>query len=232
MEDVPQESLFDDDVPQESLWDDDELSAEDEPPAQVKPPPDSTLEQVPQESLFDDDVPQESLWDDEYPAPEPDDEQNPLEEAKNLLDRGRQVFKALFKEARNMQEYRRVLATPDRNAQFESKLLAKAKKINSRLGTDLPDNALNETVRRMATSIAAWEHSPKRQKERQKKQAAKRRRQNRGRDMQIVYHIGNGESQRSIAARYELSRGAVEHVLMRDAPHLLDRRKKDELPPD
>ena len=226
MEDVPQEPLFDDEpadeVPQEPLFDDDELSAEDEPSAQGKLPPDSTLEQVPQEPLFDD----------EYPEPEPDDEQNPLEEAKNLLDRGRQVFKALFKEARNMPEYRRMLATPERNAQFESKLLAKAKKINSRLGTDLPDNALKETVRRMATSIAAWQHSPKRQKERQKKQAAKRRRQNYGRDMQIVYHIGNGESQRCIATRYGLSRGAVEHVLMRDAPHLLDRRKKDELPPD
>ena len=131
-----------------------------------------------------------------------------------------------------MPEYRRMLATPKRNAQFESKLLAKAKAINFRLGTNLPDSALRETVRRMANSIAAWEHSPQRQRERQKKQVAARRRKNYSRDLRIVRFYESGESQRSIAARYKISRGAVEHVLLRDAPQLLDQRRKDDLPPD
>ena len=162
--------------------------------------------------------------------PSPGDVQKPLEEAKDLLARARLVSDALFTEARNMPEYKRVLATPVRNAQFKSKLLARAKAINSRLRTGLSNDALTEAVERLANRIAAWEHSPKRQQERQKKQVAARRRRNRGRDLQIVIHIENGESQRRVAARLGTTRGVVENVLRRDAPHLLKRSKPPRLP--
>ena len=162
--------------------------------------------------------------------PSPDDVQKPLEEAKDLLARARLVSDPLFKEARNMPEYRRVLATPERNALFESKLLARAKAINSRLRTDLSNDALIEAVERLANRIAAWEHSPKRQQERQKKQVAARRRRNRGRDLQIVHHIENGESQRRVADRLGTTRGVVENVLRRDAPNLLKLNKPPRLP--
>ena len=152
-----------------------------------------------------------------------DDVQKPLEEAEDLVRRARLVSDALFKEARNMPEYKRVLATPVRNAQFKSKLLAKAKAINSRLRTGLSNDALTEAVERLANRIAAWEHSPKRQQERQKKQVAARRKKTYGRDLQIVYHIENGESQRRVAARLGTTRWVVQHVLKRDAPHLLKR---------
>ena len=152
-----------------------------------------------------------------------DDVQKPLEEAEDLVRRARLVSDALFTEARNMPEYKRVLATPVRNAQFKSKLLARAKVINSRLRTGLSNDALTEAVERLANRIAAWEHSPKRQQERQKKQVAARRRRNRGRDLQIVIHIENGESQRRVAARLGTTRWVVQHVLKRDAPHLLKR---------
>lgn len=215
------------------------------PPKDVLPDedPDEVVAELPDEDppapvpvLPDEDPPPKAvpvLPDDPVPdAAAANDVQKPLEKAEDLLNRGSQVFKALFKEARNWPEYRRVLATPERNALFESKLLAAAKAIDSRLGTNLPDNVLIEVVERMASSIAAWEHSPKRQRERQRKQAQGRRHKNRGRDLHIVRGIENGESQRRVAARFKLSRGAVEHVLLRDAPHLLERRKKDERPPD
>ena len=162
--------------------------------------------------------------------PSPGDVQKPLEEAEDLVRRARLVSDALFKEARNMPEYKRVLATPVRNAQFKSKLLAKAKAINSRLRTGLSNDALTEAVERLANRIAAWEHSPKRQQERQKKQVAARRRRNRGRDRLIVIHIENGESQRRVAVRLGTTRGVVENVLRRDAPHLLKRSKPPRLP--
>lgn len=220
--DDPPKSLLglDDDEPPKLLLgldDDIEIDPEDE----VASPP-------PKNQLGLDDEPVTAVEQGELP----DDVQKPLEEAKDLLSQARLVSDDLFEQARNMPEYRRVLATPERNAQFESKLLAEAKKIDARLGTDLPDNVLVEVVDRMANSIAAWEHSPERQTERQKEQAAGRRRKNRGRDLQVVRAIENGESQRRVAARYDISRGAVEHILMRDAPHLLDRRGKDERPPD
>ena len=157
-------------------------------------------------------APEERPPDDEH---SPDDVQKPLEEARSLLDRGRDVSDDLFKQTYNMPEWKRMLATPERHAQFESKLLAKARSINSRLGTDLPDTALNEVVNRLANSIAAWEHSPERQRERQRKQAAKRRRRNLGRDLQIVRLHESGESQRRIADRFDISRGAVRNVLHR-----------------
>ena len=162
--------------------------------------------------------------------PSPGDVQKPLEEAEDLVRRARLVSDALFKEARNMPEYKRMLATPVRNAQFKSKLLAKAKAINSRLRTGLSNDALTEAVERLANRIAAWEHSPKRQQERQKKQVAARRRRNRGRDLQIVIHIENGESQRRVADRLGTTRGVVENVLRRDAPNLLKRNKPPRLP--
>ena len=162
--------------------------------------------------------------------PSPGDVQKPLEEAKDLLHRARLVSDLLFKEARNMPEYRRVLATPVRNAQFKSKLLARAKAINSRLRTGLSNDALTEAVERLANRIAAWEHSPKRQQERQKKQVAARRKKTYGRDLQIVHYIENGESQRRVAARLGTTRGVVENVLRRDAPHLLKRSKPPRLP--
>ena len=162
--------------------------------------------------------------------PSPGDVQKPLEEAEDLVRRARLVSDALFKEARNMPEYKRMLATPVRNAQFKSKLLAKAKAINSRLRTGLSNDALTEAVERLANRIAAWEHSPKRQQERQKKQVAARRRRNRGRDLQIVIHIENGESQRRVAVRLGTTRGVVENVLRRDAPNLLKRNKPPRLP--
>ena len=243
MEDVPHERLFvvePDEVPQESLWDD-------EHPTQAKPPPDSTPEQVQQEPLpfvaagddSSDEVPQEPLPlvepstdvpQEPLPLVEPStassDVQKPLDDATSLLARARLVSDSLFKEARNWPEFGRVLATPERNAQFESKLLARAKKIDSRLGTGLSHNALEEMVERLARRLAAYVHSPDRQRERQCTQARKRRRRNLGRDLQIVRYYENGESQRRIANRFDISRGAVQHVLRRD------RRRKDQSPPD
>ena len=213
-----------DDEKQEELP---ELDDEDLP---LPPPP---VEDLPLPPLPVKDLPLPPLADKKQPPDDKhssDDVQRPLEEAWSLIHRGRQVSDDLFEQARNMPEYRRVLATRERNAQFESKLLDKAKAINSRLGTDLPDNALIEMVRRMANSIAAWEHSPQRQRERQRKQVQKRRRGTLGRDLQIVRYIEDGESQRRVAARYEISRGAVENVLRRDAPHLLKRREPPKLP--
>ena len=255
----------------EKLPDDDE----DEPPAQVKLPPDPYLEEdqpqeqieivpdddyVEQEELpdddkprkvgllqFDDEPPKAKLqfeFDDEpanYPEQEelpddPDEElpptavQNSLEEAESLVNRSRLVSNPLFKEARRMPEYGRVLATRERCAQFERKLLRTARMIDSRLGTKLPADTLDKVVERLANRFAAWEHSPRRQKERQRKQALKRRRHNRGRDLRIVRYIEDGEPQRKVADRLGSTRWVVQHVLQRDAQHLLKRNKPPRLP--
>ena len=211
-------------------FDDEPLTAgaiddKDQPPADDKPT--KGVLKLADEIEIEPDDESGTAADDE---PSPGDVQKPLEEAKDLLHRARLVSELLFKEARNMPEYKRVLATPVRNAQFKSKLLARAKAINSRLRTGLSNDALTEAVERLANRIAAWEHSPKRQQERQKKQVAARLKKTYGRDLQIVIHIENGESQRRVADRLGTTRGVVENVLRRDASHLLKRSKPPRLP--
>ena len=166
--------------------------------------------------------------DEELPPP---DVQNSLEEAESLVNRSRLVSNPLFKEVRRMPEYGRVLATRERCAQFERKLLRTARMIDSRLGTKLPADTLDKVVERLANRFAAWEHSHDLQKGRQKKQVLKRQRHNRGRDLQIVRYIENGESQRKVADRLGTTRWVVQHVLKRDAQHLLKRNKPPK-PPD
>ena len=161
----------------------------------------------------------------------PPDVQNSLEEAESLVNRSRLVSNPLFKEVRRMPEYGRVLATRERCAQFERKLLRTARMIDSRLGTKLPADTLDKVVERLANRFAAWEHSHDLQKGRQKKQVLKRQRHNRGRDLQIVRYIENGESQRKVADRLGTTRWVVQHVLKRDAQHLLKRNKPPK-PPD
>lgn len=147
-----------------------------------------------------------------------DDGQSSLEIAESIVARARQVSDELFRQARRWPEYKRVLATRERHEQFEKKLLDTARLIDARFGKDtmLPPDALQKVVTRLANRIAAWDHSPERQKERQRKQAAARRQSNRGRDLGIVRAAENGESQRSIAARLGISRSAVRNVLKRD----------------
>ena len=83
----------------------------------------------------------------------------------------------------------------------------------------------------MAKNIARYEHDPDLQKERQKKQVVKRWKKNRGRDLRIVRLAEDGVSQRAIGKELgDTARGAVENVLLRDAPHLLNRRKKHPRP--
>ena len=262
-EDQPQEQIEivpdDDYVEQEELPDDDKprkvglLQFDDEPVAAgavEELPDDPDEEDQPQEHVglqFDDEPPKAKLqfeFDDEpanYPEQEelpddPDEElpptavQNSLEEAESLVNRSRLVSNPLFKEARRMPEYGRVLATRERCAQFERKLLRTARMIDSRLGTKLPADTLDKVVERLANRFAAWEHSPRRQKERQRKQALKRRRHNRGRDLRIVRYIEDGEPQRKVADRLGSTRWVVQHVLQRDAQHLLKRNKPPRLP--
>ena len=153
-----------------------------------------------------------------------------LAEAESIVERARTVSTALFQAARHLPEYKRALRTRERWLQFEGKLLETAKWINRRLGTELSDDVLKEVVVRLAGRIASWEHSSERQRERQKKQVASRRRKNRSRDLRIVRHIENGESQRKVAARVGTTRWVVQHVLERDAPNLLKRNKPSKLP--
>ena len=147
-----------------------------------------------------------------------DSTQGTLEEAESTVRRARMVSDALFREARRMPEYKQVLATHKHCLQFENKLLKHARWINYRLDTRLSDDVLKEVVVRLGGRIASWEHSPTLQRERQKKQVAARRRRNLGRDLQIRRYREYGESQRRIAKRLNISRGAVERVLRRDLP--------------
>ena len=163
--------------------------------------------------------------------PPPDNVKKPLQSAKDLLARARLVSDALFEAARDMPEYRRMIATTERYEQFERKLLDRAKAINTRRETNLTDNELVEVVEGVAKTIARYQHDPDLQRERQKKQVARRRKKNRGRDLRIIRLAEDGVSQRAIAKELgATSRGAVENVLLRDAPHLLDRRKKHPRP--
>ena len=149
-----------------------------------------------------------------------------LGEAESLVGRARLVSGALFKEAKRMPEYKRILATRERCSQFEKKLLKVAQWIDGRLATQLPDDVLKEVVMRLSRRIAIWEHAPSCQRERQKKQVAKRRRGNRGRDQRIVRLHEDGESQRRIAEKLEISRGAVEKVLRRHRLSQAERRRR------
>ena len=145
-----------------------------------------------------------------------------LEYAESTVQRSGALYRSLWAEAKGMTEYRRMLATRERCADFEAKLTRSARFINGRLAPPLPDAVVVKLVARLAGRIATWEHSPIRQRERQAKAAAARRRRNRGRDLQIVRLYESGESQRAIAAQFGVSRGAVRKVLDRDA------RKADE----
>ena len=148
----------------------------------------------------------------------PDAAWHSLQDAEDLVHRARMLSDAVFKAARRWPEYKRVLATRERCQQFEDTLQFEAFLIDGRLNTRLPNNVLDVVVVRLANRIAAWEHSPKRQRVRQKLQVTARRRRNRGRDLQIVRYYENGESQRKVAARFGISRNAVRNVLRRDLP--------------
>ncbi|MDD9999429.1 MAG: hypothetical protein OXQ89_16950 [Rhodospirillaceae bacterium] len=137
--------------------------------------------------------------------------------AERTVSQARKLHKLLFREAKRMTEYQRMLATRQRSEQFEAKLLRSARMLNSSLDSPLPDRMVATVAGRVAHSIAAWEHAPIRQRERQAKQAAKRRRSNRGRDAQIVYLRECGESERAIAHAFNMSKSGVRHVLQRDA---------------
>ena len=124
----------------------------------------------------------------------------------------------LFRETKRDVAYRRMLASAERCADFEARLLVHAKRINAGLDEPLPIEVLQTVILRLAGRIATWEHSPLRQRERQGKQAAARRRRNRGRDAQIAYLHWAGESLRAIARQYDMSVGGVRNVLARDLP--------------
>ena len=241
----------DDEPPAQVKLPPDPYLEEDQPQEQIEIEPehieiDPDDDYVEQEELPDDDKPRkdglkfddepvaagavEELPDDPDEELPPADVQNSLEEAESLVNRSRLVSNPLFKEARRMPEYRQVLATRERCAQFERKLLRTARMIDSRLGTKLPADTLDKVVERLANRFAAWEHSHDRQKVRQRMQVLKRRRHNRGRDLQIVRYIENGESQRKVADRLGITRWVVQHVLKRDAQHLLKRNKPPRLP--
>ena len=149
-----------------------------------------------------------------------DDEIDVLEEAERLVARSRRVSEDLFEAARWMPEYKRVLATRERSEQFKAKLLAEAERIDARIDRDgdgprLPDEVLEVVVSRLANRIAAWEHSPERQKERQRKQVASRRRKTRGRDLRIIRAAENGDSLRTISLRFKVSKSQVARIVQR-----------------
>ena len=232
---VKQEPLFP--VKQEHLDlgrpDDDELATSRQEPLDILPLDDDEPAAALGTTIRQEQLELPELDDDELAAlllPDGDG-QTSLEEAESLVRRARQVSKALFKAAHRMPEYKRALATRERCAQFEAKLLTTARRIDAGIeGTMLPPDVLQDVVTRLAEKVAAWEHSPDRQRQRQKKQVQGRRRKNRGRDLQIVRAVENGESQRRVAARFGITRGTVENVLRRDAPHLLKRRKRRQEP--
>lgn len=140
-----------------------------------------------------------------------------LADAESVVVRSRKLYKLLFREAKRMAEYRRMQASRERCVEFEAKLLRSARMLNGRLENPLPDRMVATVTGRVAGTIARWEHSPIRQRERGKRSGEKRRRRNRGRDGQIVYLRSCGESLRSIADRVGASVGSVRHVLKREA---------------
>ena len=117
-----------------------------------------------------------------------------------------------------MTEYRRMLATRERCADFELKLLDRTRMLNRRLDPPLPDHIVATVATRVAGRVAVFEHMPMLQRERQRKAADKRRRRNRGRDLQILRLHEYGESPAAIAAQLNMSRSGVRHVLSRDNP--------------
>ena len=87
-----------------------------------------------------------------------------LEYAESTVQRSGALYRSLWAEAKGMTEYRRMLATRERCADFEAKLTRSARFINGRLAPPLPDAVVVKLVARLAGRIATWEHSPIRQR--------------------------------------------------------------------
>lgn len=130
----------------------------------------------------------------------------------------KELRRRIFKEAKRMAEYKRVLRDKSRVEEFRAALREKARRINRTLKPPLNNADVVTVTDQLVDRVAKWEHSSRLQRARQAKQAAARRKKNRGRDLQIVLKYQNGMSQRAIAESFGISRGAVRNILERDLP--------------
>ena len=159
--------------------------------------------------------PQHDTSDSEQVSPGPTED---LTSAKNRVKRSKELWKRLHREAKRMPQYKLVLATRERVAEYRAALLEKAHFINRKLDHPLRDADVEAVTDDVIDRVAIWDHSPERQRQRQEKQAAKRRRKNRARDSRIRRFAENGMSPAKIAKTEGLSRSGVRHVLKRDMP--------------
>ena len=144
----------------------------------------------------------------------PDQTEFDLGQVENIVNRARDLYRRVWSEAKRMPEYGRRLATRERCDQFEAKLLRAAQRVNAELATPLSENIVAEVTARVARTIADWEHAPIRQRDRQSKQAASRRRGNRKRDREILDRHRRGESLAAIAREVDLTKEGVRQVLL------------------
>ena len=141
-----------------------------------------------------------------------------LETADSITNRARALSAVLFQEARRWPEYRTVLATRWAHDTFKMRVCEAAYRINAGAPDPLSDGVVNSVAKRLAQRIASWEHSPERQRARQAKQAASRRRRTRGRDLQILRMHERGISNIAIATLFPpITEGAVRYILKRDS---------------
>lgn len=146
---------------------------------------------------------------------QPDDE---LATAESVVERARLLYTLLYREAKRMTEYKRMLATRERCAAFEAKLNREAAMLNHRFAVPLPDRIVTTVAGRVAGTIARFQHHPMLQRERQRKQVVARGRKNRGRDQLIVRLHESGDSNRAIATQVGMSKDGVRKVLLRKLP--------------
>ena len=140
--------------------------------------------------------------------------------------RARALSDRLFREAKRFPEYKQALATKESHDAFNVRLHRISSYINAASSEPLPDGQLREVVRRIANRVATWEHSPEKQRARQAKQAASRRRKNRGRDLQILrlseQHISNSGLRTCLIWMNYCTGHAqgriVRHLRLRDSP--------------
>ena len=148
-----------------------------------------------------------------------------LAAASDRVARSRDLSDRLFKEAKRMPQYQLVLANKARVAEFRKLLLRKAHFINLKLDPSLCAADVEDVTNNLVDRVAVWDHSPERQRSRQRKQAAARRKKNRGRDWRILRLFENGMSPARIAKEVGMKRSGVRHVLARDMPVSANSRR-------
>ena len=133
-----------------------------------------------------------------------------------LVDHGQdELYRMVYEMAQAGPEWSRFLSRKEADL-WAAQLHGVARAFNKLHALGLTEDKVKEVAWYIAYRYAGFSHQPAAQRRRGQASGAARRARTKERDRQIVALYRLGESQRSLADRFGISRRAVRHVIDRD----------------